>query len=123
MILPVKYPVIATNTWHACLLSIIGCIENSDKWIYENYIHLYSYVIKNNIFSAEKTFADFYPGTDVFYKCPFIKLKLISKKQIDEDYQNNFLQFVIDSVESGNYIYCVFNEQMMLNSANVMKHH
>lgn len=44
-ILPVKYPVITGNPSTAGLFSIFGNHENTNDWIYSNYIQIIIYIL------------------------------------------------------------------------------
>lgn len=105
-ILPVSYPVITTYTQHADLLSILGNYEQTQPWIFSNYIQLYL----NRDFNHN--WGDFYFPLPYELRpsdcCKWIYSQKISREFIREKW-NSIVAFIIDSINMNNYVHMMVN--------------
>ena len=105
-ILPVKYPMITTYNQHAHLLSILMNYHFTKSWIYSNYIQLYiNRDYKHN-------WGDFYFPFPYELKpsdtCKWIISQKI-KREIAVSKWESITDFIIDNINSHNYIHIMVN--------------
>lgn len=104
--LPVCYPMITTYTQHAHLLTILTGNEFTYDWIFSNYIQLY--INKD----YEHNWGDFYFPFPYELRpsdtCKWIISKKIGKDLILKKWRT-IIDFVIDSIDMGNYIHTMIN--------------
>lgn len=103
-LLPMEYPPITSWTWHANLLSVLSNYDCTKGWIYSNYIQLFCY------YQGEDLFLDFMPRFTAFTDCPWIYNQFIKRSTISKLYNGNIVNFLIDQLLEGNYIYGIFDE-------------
>lgn len=102
VVLPMKYPVLTTFTFHAHLLSILSTEDAAYEWILSNYIQMFS-----NKDIARYYYSDFYFPMPNHIRpaecCPWITRQRISNKMIS--YMNmDILEFVFQAIDHHNYV-------------------
>lgn len=101
-VLPVKYPVITTNTSHAHLLSILNTADYTLEWLICNYIQVYSY---KDIATYRQT--DFYfPLPNIIRPletCPWLVTQRVSCNMLR--YMNiDILDFIVNALQHNTYL-------------------
>lgn len=118
-ILPVNYPMITTYTQHAHLLSILTYYEYTKGWIYSNYIQLYmNRDYKHN-------WGDFYFPFPYELR-PSDTCKWILSQKIKRDTvikKGSVIDFIIDSINSDNYVHTMLNYYYVPVSVHYKKTH
>ncbi len=119
-VLPVNYPMITTYTQHAHLLSILSNYECTYPWIFSNYIQLY--INKD----YKHNWGDFYFPFPYEMR-PSDTCKWILTKKIDRDVADskwgNIINFIIDSINSNNYVHTMLNSSCVPLAPNYNKEH
>ena len=119
-VLPVKYPMVTTYTQHAHLLSILSNYEYTYPWIFSNYIQLYI----NKDFRHD--WGDFYFPFPYELR-PSDTCKWLLTKKIDRDVADskwgNIINFIIDSINSNNYVHTMLNSSCIPLAPNYNKEH
>jgi uncharacterized protein (UPF0297 family) len=104
--LPIKYPIITTYTQHAHLLAILICFESTYDWIFSNYIQLY--INKD----YKHNWGDFYFPLPYELRpsdtCKWVLSKKVGKDMVSAKWKS-ILDFVIDAIDSGNYVHTMIN--------------
>lgn len=114
-ILPMKYPFITSNQYHANLLSILTNHEETDPWVLSNYIQL---EMPQNLHWPR---LDFY--NPVSWKtCPWIYYQRISREYIRNKW-SSFKEFIIESIDLGYYVYFVADHYFISASNEFQKSH
>lgn len=107
VVLPIKYPIVTSFTYHANLLSILGTKRSTYEWILSNYIQVYCY---KEI--SKHYFGDFYfPGINQIYpaeNCPWITRQLIHVNTL-KNLNIQILDFIMQSIDDGYYVNIVLN--------------
>lgn len=107
VILPVKYPIITSNTNHAHMAAILEAYDYTQEWLVSNYILIYC---RKNLIKSR--WGDFYfPMT---YNVRSQECcRLLSKQKIHPEtitYMNlEIIDFLCRSIENGNYIHIMLD--------------
>lgn len=96
-LLPVEYPIVSSNSEHGYLLSSIQTNKSAWEWIISNYVHISLYFAPNGYD------INFVPMAN-HANCPCINYQRISNELIKRKW-NNIIDFVIESIESGKYVF------------------
>jgi hypothetical protein len=121
VVLPVNYPPITSWQWHASLFSILYNDELALNWIFSNYIQLRCYPEKDELTGNSILLTDFMPGDNSLYECPYLLSEIITHKQISV-YFDDFLEFLLKSIDLSYYIFGICDETDMLNRGRRILH-
>ena len=109
--------IITSWQWHATLFSIVQDNEYAFQWILSNYIQLRLVINKEK----KLYFLDFLPGDSCLRRCPYLMLQPVLDIQIKNNYKN-ILDFMIQNLKMGLYIYGIFDIGKILNKTKTMPH-
>lgn len=112
-ILPVKYPVITGHPSTAGLFSILGNHENTNDWIYSNYIQIAAGIRNGNIYGGGSVDAIILPAYHAEKTCPFIIHALLTRDTVAA-VSDDILDFVIKMIDTDNYLYLVADQQYFI---------
>lgn len=117
-ILPICNPIITLYTKHAHILSIIGNYEEAYLWIFSNYIQLY---MKRDYKDDRADFYFPFPYELGFAdNCRWIQEQKINRNIIHEKW-GTIINFIIDYINSNNYIHTMINYFYLSISKNFNK--
>ncbi len=105
-VLPVTYPMITTYTHHAHLLSILSNYEDIYPWIFSNYIQLY--INKDYIHNWGDFYFPFPYESRPSDTCKWILTQAIHRDTIERKWES-IINFIIDSINSNNYVHTNVN--------------
>lgn len=101
--LPVTYPFITSYPFFANVLSIISNHEVSMPWFYNYYINL---EVERSLTHGVRL--DFFQSS-IWEYCPWIIHNKVPRNLVCNKW-NSFVDFVIECIDLGFYIYCVVDE-------------
>ncbi|MWC27647.1 hypothetical protein [Paenibacillus sp. MMS18-CY102] len=107
-ILPMNYPPVTSWTWHANLLSVITNYEETNDWLYSNYIQL---VCEGG------SYIDFFPRATAKQDCPWTYNQIIKRETI-ELLAKDICSFFIESINMDNYIFGVFEQSFFFKGCD-----
>ena len=110
-ILPVKYPMVTSFTYHADLFAVLETKEETKDWIYSNHILLTSERYRRSF--GEFVGFEFHPSMSCFLVCPWIKPQIMSREFIRTKY-SCVREFFIDVLNQKSYIYVMINEEHII---------
>lgn len=109
--------IITSWQWHATLFSLLQDNKYAFQWILSNYIQLRLVIdIEKKLF-----FLDFLPGDSCLNKCPYLMVQPVLNIQIEKNY-HNILDFIIQNLKMGLYIYGIFDMGKILNKNEKLPH-
>jgi len=97
-VLPAKYPFIDNYPTHANTLSILLNYEETEDWIYNNFVNIWVMFEKNGQLEKFE-----HTGTVLYNHCPYLKIYDIPRYIVKKKY-DTFADFIIDSIDNGNYL-------------------
>lgn len=97
----IKEPLISCYPQHAFYLSIISSNKNCLPWIFSNY---------SNLFIDQKGFCDFFVKTPEYYLYPWFQGSQRIHRDLLEENNINFIDFIKRSINKENYIWLHLNE-------------
>ncbi|MFC5469145.1 hypothetical protein ACFPPD_10470 [Cohnella suwonensis] len=109
----VTYP----NVAH--LFSVIGNREETMPWVYTNFIQLVYFESLRKIDYTNKTDSFFDP---LLFDCPWLNIQFTHRDTISQAWNGSIVQFAIDSIDRGNYIYFVADQYYIRASAAYGNH-
>lgn len=122
VILPVNYPPITSWQWHASLFSILANEEYALDWIYSNYIQLRCYPETDEITGNSIIQLDYMPSDNSLEECPYLLTQIITREQILLYFKNDFLTFLLQTLDLSYYIFGICDETNMLNRGRRILH-
>lgn len=108
-ILPVVKPEMATWTWHSALFSVLLNDSRTWDWIYSNYIGMTGFYVKD----AEIYMVDYVPAIIDYLQCPWIESQIFQRDTVERMY-SGVKEFLIDSIDNGNYVFAIADESQIL---------
>nr|WP_302596542.1 hypothetical protein [uncultured Cellulosilyticum sp.] len=117
-ILDIKYPKITAYPHHAHIMAIIGEDEHKLSWFYNSYIQLQ--INKNGYNKMD--FCVGYNINPILYNCPWITCHGISRTLLKKGW-NSIIEFLIDSINDGYYIYIGVDEYYIPSYDSFNKQH
>ncbi|MFR2755408.1 MAG: hypothetical protein ACLTC0_07435 [Eisenbergiella massiliensis] len=107
-ILPVKYPRITCHQSFGSLLSILECIDDTEEWIYTNFIIMeaFSYIGGYAKGSVELVIN---PAYDFSTCCPWFWKSELSSDTINA-FDSDIIEFIIKCIDTDNYVLLFVDE-------------
>jgi hypothetical protein len=97
-------PIIKSYPMDANAISIITNYKEAYPWLLNNFIQLTSFILPSS-----RLFLRFTDSFVFYKKCPFLDYQRIKKQFIQNNFNNNILDFIIDAINKGYYVYLVVN--------------